>query len=327
MARRLSLFLILTIIMVSGTRRYRVPFRVYERHVLAHGEGYGKEALLLSRFDSFSAFTSVVKLEYFGVPNGTTTVKDREGRVRLSYEAGGDFFTKELTSGISQRDLAQAQNGGLWGRIMLALRAPHLVWDVKDLKRVNMLSRRDGTIFRESSAAFYDLALAMVRHISAYDQAMIAPADLSEKGYLNTFNHITAQAFVTAIFSERLANFIADAHERYNMPELTTGDFTPAQIADVNFGPTDNYVDIINNECGQKLGKQLRKSHHLNRHTTWTPILLAQVLNDVQAYFSWAFQIGFIPFKPEDDVVIKFYQKINLVMEWRLPEQRERGIN
>ena len=80
----------------------------------------------------------------------------------------------------------------------------------------------------------------------------------------------------------------------------------------------DNYVDLINNEWGQELGKQLKEKYNIDRETNWTPELLANYLNDLQSYYSWAFQIGFEPFRPEDDVVRRFSDKINIVMQGRL---------
>ena len=76
----------------------------------------------------------------------------------------------------------------------------------------------------------------------------------------------------------------------------------------------DNYVDIINNEWGQELGNVLKKKYNISSETYWTPILLANFLNDIQSYYSWAFHIGFKPFRAEDEMVIRFSDKINLVM-------------
>jgi hypothetical protein len=42
---------------------------------------------------------------------------------------------------------------------------------------------------------------------------------------------------------------------------------------------------------------------------------LANYLNDLQSYYSWAFQIGFEPFRPEDELVARFSKKINAVMK------------
>jgi len=162
--------------------------------------------------------------------------------------------------------------------------------------------------------AFYDLAETMVGQISDDDWLNMSCEDISEKGYLNTFNHITAQAFMTSIFSERLADFIADVHELYNMPALINGNFTEEQLADFENGPVDNYLDMINNEWGQELGKVLGEKYGIDRHTVWTPQLLKDYLNDIQQYHSWAFQIGFRPFRTTDNVVIQFAAKINTVL-------------
>ena len=159
-----------------------------------------------------------------------------------------------------------------------------------------------------------DVAKALVANINTPDLAFKNTRDSTEKGYLNTFNHFTAQAIITSCFSEELADFVADMHERDRHPELITGRFTPAQIADLGGGPVDNYVDIVNNEWGQEIGKQLKVKYGINRATNWTPELLANYLNDMQAYYIWAFQIGFKPFRPEDKVVRVFANKMNTVL-------------
>jgi len=84
--------------------------------------------------------------------------------------------------------------------------------------------------------------------------------------------------------------------------------------SDLGEGPVDNYVDLINNEWGQKLGRQLKEKYNINRITYWTPELMTNYLNDLQDYYGWAFQIGFKPFRPEDEQVRKFSKKINYVL-------------
>ena len=162
--------------------------------------------------------------------------------------------------------------------------------------------------------AFYDLARTSANNINTLDLAYKNERDSSEKGYINSFNHITGQAFVTSCFSEEMADYIADVHELHNMPELTTGKFTDEQLNDVDNNPVDNYVDMINNEWGQELGKRLKKKYGITKETLWTKELLVSYLNDIQSYYSWAFGIGISPFRINDDVVIKFADKINQVM-------------
>jgi hypothetical protein len=159
----------------------------------------------------------------------------------------------------------------------------------------------------------------MVDHINTPDQAFVFPRDSSEKGYLNTFNHVTAQAFLTSLYSEELADFVADVHERKTMPELISGAFRPEQLTDPNTNAVDNYVDIVNNEWGQELGKVLRKKYGLHAGTHWTPELLREYLNDIQHYYSWGLKIGFEPFRAQDTVVVRFVEKLKYVRE-KYPE-------
>lgn len=177
------------------------------------------------------------------------------------------------------------------------------------------LSRWRPERFGVDDPAFFDIAKTTVKNINTPDLAFKTPRDSTEKGYLNSFNHIATQAFITSCYSEELADFIADTHERYLHPELITGAFTDALLKDLDEGPVDNYVDMINNEWGQELGKQLKAKYDINSDTDWTPQLLADYLNDLQSYYSWAFQIGFKPYRPEDDVVIRFSEKIDAVMK------------
>jgi hypothetical protein len=208
----------------------------------------------------------------------------------------------------------RAQRGTLKDKAALCLKSPFACANRKDLVRIEKLGRRKPETFGIGDPAFLDLAEIMVSHIYDEDLLSIPAEDLGEKGYLNTFNHITAQALMTSIFSEILADFVADVHELYNMPELITGKFTDTQLANTIDGPVDNYIDMINNEWGQELGKSLKIKYTINRKTDWTPELLANYLNDIQSYCSWALRIGLKPFRATDKKVIQFAAKLNIVM-------------
>ncbi len=261
-------------------------------------------ALLLKDYKSFDDFKKIVKIEY---ENGWRPL------VRLTHEIHGQSVTGELKAGVSEQDFMNAKDKGFWDKVWILFNSPYGVWHRNDFRKIYALSRRRQQVFGEGDPAFYDLAEAMVQNIDEEDKIKMPPQFLSEKGYLNTFNHVTSQTFITSVFNEKMADFLADIHERKNMPELVTGNFTAAQIADMEKGPTDNYLDIINNEWGQELGKKLGKKYQINKSTNWSPELLANYLNDVQNYYSNAFQIGFRPFKPTDILVIQFSKKINLV--------------
>jgi hypothetical protein len=278
--------------------------------------GVGR-ALMATRFKSFDEFKTVVEIEYLGDTTRVDTAGEGANIVRLRHCSMGLAVTSILNSGVSQRDIMKVKNAGIWDKASLVLQAPFAVMNRADLERVYILARRMPLLFGEGDPAFYDLAETSVANINTPDLAFRYMRDSSEKGYINTFNHMTAQAFITSIFSEELADLVADLHERKNMPELTTGKFTEKQLAEPDDNPIDNYVDMINNEWGQELGKKLRSKYHITRHTQWTPGLLANFLNDIQCYYSWALQVGFKPYRPEDELVVMFANKINLVMSHR----------
>lgn len=266
----------------------------------------GKGVLLTTRFTTFEELKKEIQIEYS---------KDKKSWVRLNHESNGQKISGILKRGIKEKDIVAIRDGGLWGKVKLVLAEPYFAINRSDVLRFYMLTRRRHRIFGGGDVAFYDIAETMMNNINVIDLDKIPEKDLSEKGYINTFNHANSQALMTAVFSEELADFIADTHERSNMPELITGNFTTEQLADIKNGTVDNYVDIINNEWGQELGKLLGEKYQINRETVWTAELLANCLNDLQSYYSWVFQIGFKPFKPSDDLMIKFSKKINKVME------------
>ncbi|MCS6916546.1 MAG: hypothetical protein RMK52_10105 [Chitinophagales bacterium] len=270
-------------------------------------------ALLSTRFTSFEELKSVIGLEYSGhqpEENGF----GRKAWVRVRYCYNGKPLVSELREGISQGDLIKVKSGHWTKQAALILLAPFTVRHRLDLERIYLLARIRPNLFGDGDVAFYTLAEAAYRKITTPELAFLTERDSSEKGYINTFNHITAQAFITTCFSEALADFVADAHERFHHPELIGGRFTDAQVSDLEEGPVDNYVDLINNEIGQELGKQLKQRYRITRRTYWTPQLMAAYLNDLQRYYSRAFRIGLKPFHAEEERVIRFADKINQVM-------------
>ncbi len=264
-------------------------------------------ALLGSRFSSLEELKSVIQIEY------------GDSIVRVHHCSNGKEVTAELGRGTSQGDLVKVKfHGTFWNRLSLLLHCPYAVMNRKDFQNIFYLSRWCPEWFGEGDVAFFDIAKSAVENINTPELAFRNVRDTTEKGYLNSFNHITAQAFLTSCFSEEFADFIADSHERYRHPELITGIFSEKLVSDLEEGPVDNYVDLVNNEWGQELGKQLKEKYNINRETNWTPELLANYLNDLQSYYSWAFQIGFRPYKSEDEVVLLFSNKLDAIMKDRL---------
>lgn len=265
-------------------------------------------ALVSTQFNSLEELKKVVDIKYITTPTGGTAAF-------LSHTSNGKTVTSLLGSGVSEKDFVAAKNGGFWERMSLLFKSPYSVMKREELQAVFTLAKRRQKYYGEGDPAFYDISKKILSHVSKEDIGLLNKKDLkSEKGYFNTINHITAQAFMTTIFSENLADLVADAHERKNLIELVDGNFTPEQIADLETGPLDNYVDMINNEWGQELGKTLKKKFQITPQSKWDNKLLADYLNELQNYYSWSFQIGFSPFRPNDDVLVKFLHKMNIVL-------------
>ena len=267
--------------------------------------GVMNQALLASRFNTLNELANAIDIQY-GSKNGNY--------VQLVHCSKGASVTSILDSGIHEGDFRNARDGGFIDRLSLLWHSPYAVIHRSELQIISAMARRKPELYGEGDVAFYDLAESCVEHIYKDDLARLGYSDTTEKGYINTFNHITAQALVTSLMSEQMADYIADAHERFHMPELLSGNFSPDQLIDKDKNPTDNYVDIINNEWGQEIGKVLKKKYAIHPETVWTKTLLTGYLNDLQSYYSWSFQIGFNPFKETDDVIDRFTKKLNHVV-------------
>jgi hypothetical protein len=266
---------------------------------------FGRGALLATRFGSLEEFKKVVRVEYDsvgGIPF-----------VRLTHCSNGRQVVSVMGAGVSEADLTAAQEGGVGEKLRLGLKSADAVMNRRDLQIISLLGRRNNVLFGAGDVAFFDLAEASVANIRRDDLPVEQAADFSEKGYLNTFNHLTAQAFMTSVFSERVADFMAMVHERHSMPELITGAFTRDQLADTLNNPVDNYVDMINNQWGQELGRVLKEKYSIRGQSKWTPELLSEYLNDIQGYYTWALGVSFRPFHAEDELVIRFSEKIDWV--------------
>jgi hypothetical protein len=274
-----------------------------------------KGALLTKKFQSLQALESEVDLDYDHLLQGSVWGVEIRPLVRFVHKSCGHVAGGTLAAGVSQKDFIDARDGGLGEKLWLVIHAPYAVWNKGNLQKAYYLARRIDLKFGVDDVAFYDFAEAMMCNIRGESSGNIPSEYLSEKGYINTFNHVTGQAFVTSIFSARLASLIADAHERSHLPQLITGTFTNEQLVDVENGAVDNYVDLINNKWGQKLGEMLREKYHIHRKTRWHPELLANYLNDLQAYFSWALKVDFQPFRASDELIVRFSEKLNIVLK------------
>ncbi|MDC3337120.1 hypothetical protein OAW23_04560 [Flavobacteriales bacterium] len=307
-----SLCLLISLVSCNSSDEYPQNCNCHSESITDKNPGM-QMALLASRINSLEELKEIIEINYFNRFSEDSNGKDTRSMVRLKHCSNGVEVISELKAGISQNDIINARNGNMTDKLTLLYNSPFAIANRMDINKIYLLARVKPYLFGEGDVAFYGLAAASVRKINTSRLAYLHPRDSSEKGFINTFNHITAQAIITSCFSEDLADFVADVHELHNMPELTNGQFSNEQLHAPDDNPVDNYVDMINNEWGQELGKELKRRYNINSSTCWTAELLVNYLNEVQNYYSWAFQIGFEPFKKEDEEIIRFVEKINLV--------------
>ncbi|WP_235295626.1 hypothetical protein [Portibacter marinus] len=259
---------------------------------------------MTTRFDSFEEFKKEVKIEYYERPRSCVELiqryKDRE-------------LVSKLCEGLKESEITDANNGSILDKLSLMVKSPYFIANRYDMLKIWLLARNRPYYFGNGDIAFYNVAVAMQDNIRKETIKDLQTEDFSEKGYINTFNHVISQAFMTALYGEKLADFIADTHERNKLPELITGEFSETQINDLDEGPLDNYIDVINNKWGQELGKMLRIKYGINRYTIWDQKLLVSFLNDLQSYFMWSLDIQMKAFSEQDPLVYKFATKINKI--------------
>jgi len=272
------------------------------------------KALLTSRLRDLDHFKSIVNIQYYADNEPINAPSSASDRVVLSYFFGEDTLVSVLKKGISQDDIVEAKDGELIDKLTLLVAEPYAIKIREELKKVQLLARRRRDLFGWGDVAFYDLAEVAMYKIKDDSLSFQSKGDKGEKGYINTFNHITAQALISAIFSEKHADFIGDVHELHAMPELVNGMFTTKQITDFDNNPRDNYIDLIHNEIGQELGLYIKSKYDINSKTHWTKKLLVNCLNELQSYYAWSFRLDIEPFRENEEIIDLFCNKMNVVL-------------
>jgi hypothetical protein len=151
-----------------------------------------KGALLGTRFSSLEELKSVIQIEYHP---SSDTATNKNAFVSVRHCSSGKEVTSILQTGVSQGDLHKAgYSEAIWDHIALLFHSPYAVANRKDMEKIFMLSRWKPDLFGDGDPAFFDLAKSSVGNINTPDIAFRNERDSTEKGYFNSFNHITAQA-------------------------------------------------------------------------------------------------------------------------------------
>jgi len=177
-------------------------------------------ALLSTRFQSLDELREVLDISYSSVSHHPYIVNDQTQVVRVYHRSAGSEVCSILKAGMSERELSYAQRNGFSSKLLIAVSSWKTLGSRHELSCIFDLAKKRKALYGESDVAFFHLAEEMACHIDAHDAARLPLGDFTEKGFLNTFNHRTAQANLTTPFSADFAIFVAELHERKTLPEL-----------------------------------------------------------------------------------------------------------
>ena len=121
------------------------------------------------------------------------------------------------------------------------------------------------------------------------------------------FLHVFGQAIITTIWGRDAADFAGDIHER-DQPALIVGGTFTKKTEDQAI---DNYCDMVNNIHGQAWGEQLSQSLGVDGDTVWTPEILTQYVNMMQALITGSFGWKTNYFQATHPEIVKFAATLN----------------
>ncbi len=268
----------------------------------------GLEALVSSDYSTLEALKKSINIKY-----------DKDDvSVTVSHTFNNASVTKILGQGIRERDLRQLQSGSFSEKVSAVFNNPSIIYHERVLKGSLILAYKKSNI---TDIGNYHVAQIMANNLAG--SASLSHQN-SEKGLVNTFNHILGQAVLTIFYGASSADYVGDAHER-GQPSLMTGAITEAETMQA----IDNYVDLINNQWGQTLGNELRQKYgnivdvgglvfdgKFNENLVNTNLAnVAGFLNDVQNYVGNTFGYTGKAFSSTDEIV-KQYTTILIQMRY-----------
>ncbi|MEL6183152.1 MAG: hypothetical protein AAFU79_00915 [Myxococcota bacterium] len=239
----------------------------------------------------------------------------RDGEVEVGHSKEGLSETNTLSDDlIGEAELKSAKKAsadwGLRDMVGFAWENPRLAWHRTALQNTEKLSY---VAKNNSGSALGRISEAMFDNIDDKPRATPYRGPGGKKltqhdAIKNMMLHVFGQAVLTTLYGESAADLAGDLHER-DQPSLITGQIGKGEEAQA----LDNYADMVNNEYGQELGKELNRRLGVGGSTRWTPEKTAEYLNQVQHYFSQTHGWSFRDFQPNDPRVEKFTNLLNEV--------------
>jgi RHS repeat-associated protein len=269
------------------------PYQFASNTPIAAVDLDGLEALVAKDYGTLESLKKSINIVYRG-----EDVEDASVSVTHTYLERSASNT--LNNGIGDEELKRAANGDFDLQFETAKKYPMLILYKGSLQKKQSLSYRNKN---NSGTALYYVASAMVNNI----KGSLKENHQGDRGLVNTFNHLGGQAIITMLYSRYSADFAGDIHER-DQPSLRTGKIKKSEVSQA----IDNYVDLVNNSWGQKLGSKLAGNFRNNLHNgVWFDRDTSELLNEIQNYYSETFGYEFNEFTKDTPIVKQFTDLLN----------------
>lgn len=190
-------------------------------------------------------------------------------------------------------------------RAAVVWKDPRVVWYQGALKGINMISFVKGAD-KVTTGAIGHVTDAMAANVT-HRALRPGSTEATNEAIPNMFLHVFGQAIITTIWGRDAADFAGDIHERDQPALIVGGTFTKKTEAQA----IDNYCDMVNNIHGQAWGEQLSKSLGVDGDTVWTPEILTQYVNMMQALITGSFGWKTNYFQPTHPELVKFAATLN----------------
>jgi hypothetical protein len=194
-----------------------------------------------------------------------------------------------------------------------AWKDPRVVWYKGELEGIDRISHIKGNT---AGGAIKPVADAMAANVPSRNRAPRPNTfERTQEAIANMFLHVFGQAIITTIWGRDAADFAGDIHERDQPALIVGGTFTSKTERQA----IDNYCDMVNNIHGQAWGELASKSLGVDGDTVWTPELLTQYVNMLQALITGSFGWKTSYFQPSHPEIIKFTATLNEVVHGTKP--------
>ena len=258
---------------------------------------YESLPLVATNYKSIKSLKKILYIKYYN-----------DKSFSISYIVNGMIIEHRFSKGYADNELAIIRNSDLGTQAKSILSEPLLVIYKSALETMFICAYTKENEAKTSMLAI-SFEIAKKLKISNFLKT-------DDRALPNTIRHILSGVVLSMFHGEDSVNFVMDIHERHKKIDngvifdidecefLRTGKF---KNAEEEKSAIDNYIDIINNQIGGKLGSKLRNKYQkiINNTNGWTLEESANFLNDFLYYLKQSLKYDYNEFKTTEEIVKK----------------------